>query len=661
MVSPLMFVSRRRNCLVWIFSSLWLASFGTWGATVTGFTPDRGPAGIEVTIFGSGLQSASSVFFGATDAPGEILSRSATAVVARVPQNALTGPISVFTGSGAASSLALFIAAPRVTEFSPLTGGPGTLVTVSGANFGAGFGRGNVTNVTFNGRAAAFQVTGINQLLAVVPTNATTGPLTIVNEAGSSTTLLSFQVPAVISGFSPTNGMPGDPIEIHGLNLGNPLRVEFGIVPASYSVLSPTNIIAFVPTNAVNGRIAVTTSAGVTSTSSNFVVIPRIIRFSPNFGPVGASVTLEGGGLSAVTEVRFNNTLATFTANPPSSIVAKVPNGATTGPIKVVTTAGTFTTSSNFFLPAAVTSFTPTSGKRGDTITINGDNVGDALRVLFNGSDAAFTVVNATRVTATVPELATTGRISVVTPAGTNSGTATFSVRPVLDGFTPGNAAVGSPVQLFGAGLTNLSWVRLGDLDATFTVVSSTIVRAIVPLGAFSAPFKVRTTAGTEVETTGTFFVDGAKPTLDLLTPGNGGVGTKVILNGTGLRSASKVEFNGTSAAFTVASATRIDATVPAGATTGPVAITTLDGIAVSTAPFVVGTLTIALEIEKAEQLLHLRWPAAATGYVLEQSTALGAEASWSTVNSQPVTEGNSFRVSLALPTTGTRYFRLKK
>ncbi len=270
-------------------------------------------------------------------------------------------------------------------------------------------------------------------------------------------------------------------------------------------------------------------------------------------------------------------------------------------------------------------------------------------------------MVNSTRLTTTVPGPATTGLISVETPAGTNSGAATFSVRPVLDGFSPGNAAAGTPVQLFGSGLTNLAWVRLGDLDTTFTVINSTNLRAIVPLGAFSAPFKARSNAGAETETLGTFFVDGAKPTLDLLTPAHGPVGTKVILNGTGLRSASKVEFNGVTATFAVASATRIDATVPAGAPTGPVAITTLDGIAVSSVPFVVGNLIIALEIEKEGPLLNLRWPAAATGYVLEQSNTLGAAATWTAVDSTPVTEGDSKRVSLALPTTGARYYRLKK
>ncbi|MCC7374387.1 MAG: IPT/TIG domain-containing protein [Verrucomicrobiales bacterium] len=661
MVPPLMFVSRRWQWLVGV-ALAWIGTvLGAPGATITSFTPDRGPAGTEVTIFGAGLQTASQVLFGAMDAPGDILSRSANSVRARVPQNALTGPISIFTGSGAASSLAIFIAAPRITEFTPLTGGPRTLVTISGANFGTGAGRGNVTAVWFNGQPASYQVTAINQLMAMVPTNATSGPITVINEAGAGTTLLSFQVPAVITGFSPTNGMPGDPIEVRGYNLSNPLRVEFGIIPAAYSSLSPTNFIAFVPTNAVNGRIAVTTSAGVTSTTSNFVVTPRIIRFSPAFGPVGTSVTLEGGGLSGVTEVRFDGTIATFTATPPMSVVAKVPSGAATGPIKVVTPAGSFTTTSNFFLPANVTSFTPTAGKRGDVITINGDNVGDALRVLFNGAETPFTVVNANRLTAAVPGPATTGVISVETPAGTHPSTATFSVRPVLDGFSPINAAVGSPVQLYGSGLTNLSWVRLGDLDATFTVINSTNVRTLVPLGAFSAPFKVRTSAGTEVESAGTFFVDGAKPTLDLLTPANGPVGTKVILNGTGLRSASKVEFNGTTATFSVASATRIDTTVPAGAVTGPVAITTLDGIAISTTPFVVGTLTIALQIEKQGQVINLRWPAAAVGYVLEQSSALGTAATWSTVDSTPVAEGTSLRVSLALPTTGARYFRLKK
>ncbi|MBL9129287.1 MAG: IPT/TIG domain-containing protein, partial [Verrucomicrobiales bacterium] len=227
----------------------------THAATISGFSPDRGGPGTEVTLTGTGLQTTMFVYFGSTEASGEILFRSANSVRARVPPTALTGQLSVFTsGSGSASSLGIFVTTPRIESFTPLSGAPGTLVTLSGVNVGPGqFGsRGNVTGVRFNGQPAQFEIAGINQLLALVPTNATTGPITLINEAGSSSSQLSFHVAPLISSLSSTNGMPGDPIEIRGANLGTALRVEFGFERAEFSVTSPSNLVARVPTNAVN-------------------------------------------------------------------------------------------------------------------------------------------------------------------------------------------------------------------------------------------------------------------------------------------------------------------------------------------------------------------------------------------------------------------------
>ena len=57
-----------------------------------------------------------------------------------------------------------------------------------------------------------------------------------------------------------------------------------------------------------------------------------------------------------------------------------------------------------------------------------------------------------------------------------------------------------------------------------------------------------------------------------------GKVGTPVIILGTNLTGATSVTFNGTAATFTVASSTEITTTVPAGATTGFVTVTTPKG-----------------------------------------------------------------------------------
>ena len=58
-------------------------------------------------------------------------------------------------------------------------------------------------------------------------------------------------------------------------------------------------------------------------------------------------------------------------------------------------------------------------------------------------------------------------------------------------------------------------------------------------------------------------------PCIAKLVPASGAVGTTVAITGINLASASTVDFNGTAAAITADTATKITTAVPAGATTG--------------------------------------------------------------------------------------------
>jgi len=87
-----------------------------------------------------------------------------------------------------------------------------------------------------------------------------------------------------------------------------------------------------------------------------------------------------------------------------------------------------------------------------------------------------------------------------------------------------------------------------------------------------------------------------ATPTITNLSATSGMVGTSVVLTGTNFTDATKVIFNGmASSNFTVYSATQLVATVPIGATTGTIAVTTPTGTATSTQTFTVVTdLTVS-------------------------------------------------------------------
>jgi hypothetical protein len=70
----------------------------------------------------------------------------------------------------------------------------------------------------------------------------------------------------------------------------------------------------------------------------------------------------------------------------------------------------------------------PGSGPAGTIVTILGTNFTGATVVKFNGVIATFTVNSATKITATVPAGATTGKIIVKTPAGNATSLTKFTV-----------------------------------------------------------------------------------------------------------------------------------------------------------------------------------------------------------------------------------------
>ena len=77
-------------------------------------------------------------------------------------------------------------------------------------------------------------------------------------------------------------------------------------------------------------------------------------------------------------------------------------------------------------------------------------------------------------------------------------------------------------------------------------------------------------------------------PTITAFTPTSGPVGTKVKITGSNLEGAISVKFNGKAATIKKDSANKLKVVVPAGATTGPITITTPVGSVTSTGNFTV-------------------------------------------------------------------------
>jgi len=169
---------------------------------------------------------------------------------------------------------------------------------------------------------------------------------------------------------------------------------------------------------------------------------------------------------------------------------------------------------------------------------------------------------------------------------GTGSGTI-YSLSVGMAPFVrllQNSGKVGAKIAVLGSNLTGASAVSFNGTSATFTVVSAGEVSATVPAGATSGAIKV-TAAATILSSSTTFKV---LPQIKSFTPASGAVGSTITITGVSLLKTTKVTIGGVAATFTINSDTSITVTVPTGAKTGKIAVTTSGGGASSATTFTV-------------------------------------------------------------------------
>jgi uncharacterized repeat protein (TIGR03803 family) len=151
--------------------------------------------------------------------------------------------------------------------------------------------------------------------------------------------------------------------------------------------------------------------------------------------------------------------------------------------------------------------------------------------------------------------------------------------------FVRGSGKVGQTAEILGQGFTGTTGVSFNGTAATFAVVRDTFLMATVPTGATTGSLTVTTPGGT-LTSNQPFRVT---PQILSFTPPSGAVGTPVTITGNSLTQTTNVLFGGVKVTiFTVDADTQVTATVPAGAVTGPIALTTKGGKTTSLGAFTV-------------------------------------------------------------------------
>jgi hypothetical protein len=317
---------------------------------------------------------------------------------------------------------------PAITSFTPTFGTTGTVVTIVGVNLNG------VSGVNFGDSAAtSFTYVSPDTVTAVVGGGAS-GPVSLIAAAGG-TSLAGFIYSSapVITGFTPDSAAQGTLVTISGKGFTGSSTVLFGGTPAqSFTVINDSTITAAVGVGS-SGVITVTNPIGSTTASSFFFIyttIPPVVltSFSPDSAGPGATVTITGQNLSGITAISFGGTPAQSFRIYSDSVVYVTVGPGSTGSLVVSGNNGTDSLTGFFYIAppppppvVSITSFSPTTGTSGTTVSIRGSNLTAVRSVKFGGTPAVSYVAISDSLLLAVVGTGSTGYVSLANSNSSDS------------------------------------------------------------------------------------------------------------------------------------------------------------------------------------------------------------------------------------------------
>lgn len=295
---------------------------------ITSFSPSSACPGNTVTINGADFTGATAVSLaGLAAASFNVVSTSQITAVVASSSTPSSSAITVTNSSGTAtSSTNLDRKSPATFVSKSLaTGSIGDQVTITGTNLlGA-------TAVTFNGATAVFSVTNSTEIVATVPSGATTGIIEITGGCGNLVNAGGFTVVVANPCSTPTNQATGFSASSTTSSSLNGTFTVASSNPSGYLVVYSTNALSGAPVDGVTYSAGAGFSGTILQVSSSNNVV--ITGLTANTAYTVTVFAYNGGGCTGGPLYNTTNPLTyTFTtcSNIPTSIVA-TPVGNSTG------------------------------------------------------------------------------------------------------------------------------------------------------------------------------------------------------------------------------------------------------------------------------------------------------------------------------------------
>lgn len=256
----------------------------------------------------------------------------------------------------------------------------------------------------------------------------------------------------------------------------------------------------------------------------------------------GEILSIKGTSFDQIVSVKFEGATvnaADFKSQSVAEITVAVPAKATDGTFYVVTKSGIEVPVGNIItvVPTQLVA-TPNPVKNGAELTITGKDMDLITGIAFpNAAASQLNKVETTKVTATVPEDAQEGDITLSLANGKTVTVAYTLVNPTVASCTPAAITAGDKTIIKGTNLDLVASITFpGDVEQTvekFAAQNANAIAVTVPAACAGTGFKLNLKNGTTIEVKDALSIKAATdPAIASITPGEATAGSTITITG---------------------------------------------------------------------------------------------------------------------------------
>lgn len=256
----------------------------------------------------------------------------------------------------------------------------------------------------------------------------------------------------------------------------------------------------------------------------------------------GEILSIKGSAFDQIASVKFEGATvdaADFKSQSAAEITVAVPAKATDGTFYVVTKSGIEVPVGNIItvVPTQLVA-TPNPVKNGTEITITGKDMDLITGIAFpNAAASQLNKVETTKITATVPEDAQEGDITLNLANGKTVTVAYTLVKPTVASCTPAAITAGEKTVIKGTDLDLVKSITFpGDVEQTvdkFAAQNAQAIAVTVPAACAGSGFKLNLKNGITINIDGQLSIKAATdPAIASVTPGEAIAGSTITITG---------------------------------------------------------------------------------------------------------------------------------